>query len=300
MTAIPPAAPVGAERFPARLRHWALLRILAEIIVVVIAVAVSSRLLSLLVPNEPSPLQAQLAMIRNLLVAAAALAAYALAVRWMERRQAVELDLRRGRLLLPIGAALGIALMASVYLILWLSGLASLDPGLDAQGLGTGLVVMLLAAVFEEILFRAILFRIVEEACGTMVALAVSAIVFGLVHGLNPGATLFSDAAIAIEAGLALAIAYALTRNLWLPIGIHLGWNFAEGSLFGAQVSGQAPTPSLFHVGLNGPVLLTGGGFVPEASLISIGVCCLEAAVLGFMVVRSGGWRPRAFRPALP
>jgi uncharacterized protein len=297
---IPPAIPVGAERILSRVRHWALIRILSQIMAVVITVAVSSRLLGLLIPLDPSPLHSPLAIIRNLFVAGAALTVYALVVRWTERRTAVELDLYKGRLQLPIGAAIGIALMACVYLIFWVADLVNVTPGTEAQVLGVGLVTMFLGAVFEELLFRAILFRIVEEACGTTIALAVSAILFGLVHGLNPGATLFSDAAIAVEAGLALALAYALTRNLWLPIGIHMGWNFAEGSLFGAQVSGQVATPSLIHATLSGPVLLTGGGFGPEASIISVGVCCLEAAVLVFMIVRVDGWRPHGFRPTLP
>lgn len=128
---------------------------------------------------------------------------------------------------------------------------------------------MFLAAVFEEILFRAVLFRIVEQACGTTTALIGSAAVFGLVHSANPGATAFSDVAIAVEAGLLSAMAYALTRNLWLAIGIHTGWNFAEGNLFGALVSGQRSSHSLIHVTLTGPAPFTGGTFGPEASIFS-------------------------------
>ena len=57
---------------------------------------------------------------------------------------------------------------------------------------------------------------------------------FGLIHAANKGATLESTLAIALEAGILLAASYILTRSLWLPIGLHFGWNFTEGGIFGA------------------------------------------------------------------
>jgi len=279
--------------------HWALLRILVFAVALVVTMIVVSRGLSLLVPPEPSPLHANLAMLRNLFLAALLLGLYALLVRWIERRGASEINLRASGAQLPIGTALGMALMAGVYLILWNVGRASFAPGTGMDGLAVGLVAAFLAAVFEELLLRAVLFRIVEQACGTTIGLVVSAVVFGLLHSFNPGATAFSDAAIAIEAGLMLAMAYALTRNLWLAIGIHMGWNFTEGSLFGAQVSGGVTSHSLIHATLSGPELLTGGAFGPEASIVTVVVCGLTAGVMAIMVVRRGGWRPLRFKLAL-
>jgi membrane protease YdiL (CAAX protease family) len=302
MTTSSSSAPAGQPR-PANLRdrisHWALLRILVFAAALVVTMIVASRGLSLLIPPAPSPLHADLAMLRNLVLAALLLGLYALLVRWIERRGASEIDLRAGGAQLPIGAALGMALMAGVYLILWGMGRASFAPGTGMDGLAVGLVAAFLAAVFEELLLRAVLFRIVEQACGTMIALVVSAAIFGLLHSFNPGATAFSDAAIAIEAGLMLAMAYALTRNLWLAIGIHMGWNFTEGSLFGAQVSGGATSHSLIHATLSGPQLLTGGVFGPEASIVTVVVCGLTAGVIAVVVVRRGGWRPRRFSMSL-
>ena len=78
------------------------------------------------------------------------------------------------------------------------------------------------------------------------------------------GATLFSSVAIALEAGVLLAVAYAATDSLWLPIGIHAGWNYAEGTIFGTAV--------------------TGGAFGPEASIIAIPVCLAAAALLALRV----------------
>src|SRR5471030_2266301 len=83
------------------------------------------------------------------------------------------------------------------------------------------------------------------------------------------GATIGSSVAIALEAGILLGAAYALTGRLWLPIGLHLGWNFAEGSIFGMAVSGGSQKGSLITGELHGSNLLTGGVFGPEASIRS-------------------------------
>ena len=285
--------------FLARASHWAVVRFLVFVVVLVVGLIASKLAANLLVPPAPSPLHHPLLLLANLLSLALLLGLYILTVRWLERRRAVELDLRPGAPQLLAGAGIGLAAIATVFLLLWALGLATFGPGTGLTGLGGGLVAALAAAVLEELLLRAVLFRILEEATGTTIAVAVSAVVFGLLHGLNPGATPVSTAAIAIEAGVLLALAYALTHNLWLAIGIHMGWNFAEGSLFGASVSGGAPEPSLFRATLSGPDLLTGGAFGPEASVVSVGVSLVASALLVAMILRRGGWKPRTLRLSL-
>jgi hypothetical protein len=138
--------------------------------------------------------------------------------------------------------------------------------------------------------FRGALFRIVEEGFGTTSALITSAVVFGLLHALNPGATVISTTAIALEAGVLLGAAYALTRNLWFPIGLHFGWNFTEGGIFGVSVSGGPTGKGILSVALAGRPLLTGGNFGPEASVIAIAVCLAAGIALLLLTVRRGGW----------
>ena len=127
----------------------------------------------------------------------------------------------------------------------------------------------IMAAVMEELLFRGILFRWIEEFAGSWVALLVTALLFGLAHRANLHATWFSSFAIAVEAGLLLGGAYMLTRSLWLPIGLHAAWNFAEGFVYDVPVSGQ-PEQGLVTAKLSGPVLLSGGAFGLEASVIAV------------------------------
>ena len=122
----------------------------------------------------------------------------------------------------------------------------------------------------EELLFRGILFRIVEGRVGTWPALTLTALVFGLSHLFNKDASLWGAIAIAIEGGAMLAAAYAATRNLWVPIGVHFGWNFVQGGIFGTEVSGNGSSQGLLHGVTSGPALITGGHFGPEASPYSV------------------------------
>ncbi len=99
---------------------------------------------------------------------------------------------------------------------------------------------------------------------------------FGGLHLLNPNATPWGAVAIAIQGGLMMAACYAVTRSLWLPIGLHFGWNFAEGGIFGTTVSGSSTTNTgLFSSHLSGPLLISGGDFGPEATIFAVLVCSL-------------------------
>ncbi len=282
-----------------RISRWTLVRVLIPAAFLVATIIGGGKLLGLLVPPASSPWHAEAAMARNLVMIGLLLAVYTGLVRWLERRGARELNPAPGAVQLPAGALIGVALMASVFLILSVMGLGVLSGGDGLPSLPAAIAAAAVPAVFEELLLRGVLFRIVEEAHGTTIGLVVSAAVFGLLHALNPGATLFSDAAIAVEAGLLLAMAYALTRNLWFAIGIHLGWNFTEGDLIGVPVSGGAAPHSVFRAVLHGPDLLTGGAFGPEASVITVGVCLIATLAFGLLVARGGGWRPAGRRPAL-
>ncbi len=280
----------------ARLSHWAIVRILIYAAVLIVVLAASIILTNPLIPPSSSPLHHPLLLVRNLASSLLLLAAYGFAVRLLEQRAATELSPRRGAPLLLIGALAGTGLMCAVYLALWGLGHATFARGTGLEGLGGGLAVAFAAAVLEELLFRAVLFRVLEDMSGTTCALVVSAAIFGLLHALNPGASLFSACAVAIEAGVLLALAYAVAHNLWLAVGVHLSWNFAEGSLFGAAVSGGVQSHSLIAVALSGPPWLTGGAFGPEASVISVVVCSLASTAFAILIIRRGGWRSFALR----
>lgn len=231
-----------------------------------------------------------------LLLSAGMLGLYGLLVRFLERREPQEVDLRRGAPLAATGLAIGLIIFVLTYALLWGLGHAQWLGFTQPTDLVRPLAIAILAGVGEELVFRGGVFRTLEEMWGTGTALILSAAVFGGLHAMNPGATWVSSAAIALEAGLLLGAAYAVARNLWLPIGVHIGWNFTEGGVFGAAVSGLPGHQGLIHMPLAGPDWLTGGAFGPEASMVTVGVCLLVTAVLVLMMVRNGDWVPLPLR----
>jgi hypothetical protein len=226
------------------------------------------------------------------------LGVYALLVRIFERRSAVELALSARWA--GLGIALGLSLFVALYAILTLMGVATWAGFRGFSGLTPMLLMAVMSGIGEELAIRGVLFRVVEDSIGTTAALAVSAVIFGLLHAVNPGASLVSTVAIMLEAGVMLAGAYAWSRNLWLPIGLHFAWNFTEGGVFGAAVSGGA-SKGLLAVALSphASPLITGGAFGPEASVVTIVLGVVLAAVFITAAYRSGHWRPPAWRMML-
>ena len=233
-----------------------------------------------------------------IILALAMIGGYRLAVRWLEGRKAKELEFGPSLALTPLGVVVGLGLFCLVYAVLWAAGHAVFHGFVGTSGLITAVSAAVAAAVSEELVFRGVLFRVLEDSLGTLLAVILSAGVFGLLHGVNPGATVVSTAAIALEAGVLLAAAYTATRSLWFPIGLHFGWNFTEGGIFGAAVSG-GKSHGLFDVRLTGADLWTGGAFGPEASLLAVGLCLLLALGLLWQTVRAGRWVPLRFRMIL-
>jgi membrane protease YdiL (CAAX protease family) len=163
--------------------------------------------------------------------------------------------------------------------ILWLAAVYHPSALGSWRPLAGALISALAGAVLEETIFRGFLFRLVAGLGGNWTALTLTSALFGLAHIGNHGATLASSTAIAVEAGILLGAAYAASGSLWLPIGIHAGWNFAEGSVFGMAVSGHARRAAWIVGELHGPDWLTRGAFGPEASIAAV-LVCLGAATI--------------------
>lgn len=223
------------------------------------------------------------------------LSAYVLIVRGVERRWAAEATPDPGATLL--GIIVGFGLFCAVYLILAVVGVATWVGIGSAAALPAALLMALLAAVGEEIVFRGVLFRLLEDGLGTTAALILTAVMFGALHARNPGASYLSTLAVGLEAGVLLATAYAWNRSLWLVIGLHFAWNFTEGGIFGAAVSGTTMR-GLLNVTLSkaAPDVLTGGAFGPEGSVVAVVVCLAAATAFATAASRVGRWYPWRFR----
>lgn len=220
----------------------------------------------------------------GLIIAVAVLAGYSTYVRVIEKRAVVELGLKGAPARFGLGLLVGASLFCLTMLVLWLVGSASFTGSHSPGDMFYPLVGALVAACLEETLIRGVLFRILEESLGSWIALALSAALFGLLHAFNPGATVVSTLAIALEAGVLLAAAYMYTRSLWFVIGLHLAWNFTEGGIFATSVSG-GKAEGLLGVQFSGSDILTGGKFGPEASVVAV-LICLAAGIAFILLAR--------------
>lgn len=120
----------------------------------------------------------------------------------------------------------------------------------------------------EELIYRGYWLQNVKEGLNLTAAIILTSVTFGARHLANPYASVLSTLVICL-AGLWLTYAWLTTHQLWLPLGIHAGWNFFEGIVFGFPVSGFKGF-HLIEQSVTGPVWLTGGEFGPEAGFVSI------------------------------
>lgn len=136
-------------------------------------------------------------------------------------------------------------------------------------------VLFFLAAFGEELFFRGYPFQTLVESIKAPAAVIIMSAAFSVAHMMNPNVSVLALVNIFL-AGVWLCVAYLKTRTLWFPTGLHLSWNFMQGTIFSYPVSGQLfEDKTLFHNSVSGPVLLTGGDFGPEAGLMTTVVLLL-------------------------
>jgi membrane protease YdiL (CAAX protease family) len=143
---------------------------------------------------------------------------------------------------------------------------ANLNVGEWLPNLGIWFFVYIVVGFQEELMSRGYHLQNIAEGLNLPMGILISSSIFALLHLTNPSFSLLSFLGL-LAAGLFLAYAWVRTRQLWLPIGLHIGWNFFEGNVFGFPVSGT-DTFRLIETEVTGPVLITGGEFGPEAGLI--------------------------------
>ena len=209
-------------------------------------------------------------------------------VRLIERRPVTELALPGMGRELGTGILVGAGLYTACILLLMVMGIYKIDGLNPVSYLLPALALPLSSGIFEELLFRGVLFRIVEEWLGSWISLVVSSLVFGLVHLMNPAATVMGAVFISVEAGVLLAAAYMLTRRLWMSMGFHIAWNYTQSGVFSGIVSGGYVEPGLIKPVIDGPTLLTGGGFGVESSVIAFVLCTVTGAALLVLATRRG------------
>jgi len=139
-------------------------------------------------------------------------------------------------------------------------------------------VIFIFVGYNEELLSRGYHLQTFASGINMFWAVLISSSIFGIAHLGNPNATWISAAGI-FFAGVFLAYAYIRTGQLWLSIGLHIGWNFFEGVVFGFPVSGLDIYRLIRH-NVQGPEIWTGGAFGPEAGLIVLPMLLIGSALI--------------------
>ena len=286
-----PAAP----RWRERATSWPLLRIVLGLLMVLAPVVLTMALV-----------QATLAKPWRmywppLLAAILCVLAYVQYVRRVERRAVPELA--RAGALRELGAGLGLGalLLALIMALLAACGAYTVTGTVDGahawHALLGPLTEQVMVAWFEELLFRAVLLRIIELSLGSVIALPLSALLFALAHLPNEHVTVLAVANTAV-AGLMFGALYMLTRRLWLVVGLHFAWNFLSAAVFSVATSGHAAT-GLLQGHLSGPDWLSGGAYGVEASLVTLVALSLASLLaLGVALRRGQLMAPRWRRAA--
>lgn len=231
---------------------------------------------------QPGP--EMLSVLRRTGIILTAVAGYWAFVRWHERRVASELRPRPLHLLL--GGASGAALVALPMALLFALGAYELVLFRGASSALFGVAALIgIAATLEELVYRCLLFRLLERAWGTTLALIVQALVFALQHFENVEKGGMIDVVTMLVSvtllGLLWGSLFVLARNLWVVAANHAAWNFTI-LLSGVPLSGIEDWRGLapLESRLAGPDWLTGGMFGPESSMLVMVLTAIATVLL--------------------
>lgn len=204
-------------------------------------------------------------------------------VHFVDRRSFVSLGFGRKDALrdLGLGVTIGLAMMASCIALFFLCGWGhwQISGNFAASAMTLATIAMIFNTVTQEVLVRGYVQQTVQARFGRITAVIVSAFFFLSLHlGVIKDQPL--PALSLLAAGILLGTAYAMSGNLWLPIGLHFGWNVLQGPVLGQAVSGQAVDAGGQCLQIAGPAFMTGGKFGVEGGLIGIAVTMLATPLV--------------------
>jgi hypothetical protein len=219
-------------------------------------------------------------------------------VHWHEKREVTELRLQPLPILLAGVSGAGLLVLPIAVLFALGAYEMVLFRGASPALLGVAAIIGI-AAILEELVYRCLLFQLLERAWGTGVAMAAQSVLFALQHLENVAQGGTADAVVMLVSvtllGLLWAGVFVLARNLWVVAANHAAWNFTI-LLSGVPLSGiedwraLAPLESRY----SGPDWLTGGSFGPESSLLVIGPVTVAVILLLRTARRRGTFRAPA------
>lgn len=224
-------------------------------------------------------------MLVNYTSVAVLLLTYFFFFKWYEKREISELAKTTLKTEGFGGFLFGFLTLSLVIGILYLLGYYTVHEVTNFSYLLAPFSFLLIAALIEEVLFRLIIYRIMEQWIGTYLALIIISVVFTVPHLMNDNVTVLS-VLLLLTFGFAHSIMYTYTKRLWLPFTFHLGWNFAQ-PFYGSNLSGTEEE-HLMQATFDGPVLWIGSDFGIEDSILSIGFLLVISVVFLYLSMKKG------------
>jgi membrane protease YdiL (CAAX protease family) len=267
-------------------------RIVLAVLFVIPAILLHNLLMDHFIAKIRKPLGSWLVDVEMVLLTLAIFLCFRLYTRLIENREACEFSLSACGAEFGSGMMFALALVGIMVLLLALPGFYQVGSLNSWPVLVHSFFIFGAGALIQELIFRLIIFRLLEEFLGTWMAMGAIAAIFGLVHLGNPNATLWTSLAL-VMSDVLLSAAFILSRRIWLVWGIHAGWNFFQAGVFGMANSGIA-FKSWIVPRLSGPAWLSGGAFGIEASVVAV---LLNLAV-GIYLLKLAYGRKQFVKPA--
>jgi len=178
------------------------------------------------------------------------------------------------------GALLAFFVLFPVIMVFRLAGIITAVRPVHPEQFWYGMSMLLVLAATEELFFRGILYKIIEARYSWPVAVIITAVLFTAAHLTNDNFTWISILSV-VSGSLILGLLFTVTHSLWMPVSFHFTWNMIQ-VVMGLPVSGLSlfSGSACFKVSMEGPVLLTGGDFGMENSLLVIAMLCGVSALL--------------------
>ena len=217
--------------------------------------------------------------------------AYYFFVKFFEKRKANEISISFTSVKeLSTGILFGFLSISIIMTLIWITGNFKIIGINNNVSLFQSFLYNFFFAFLQDIVYFAIIFRIIENRWGSWSAIVIASIIFGFKHLLFPGYTLWSVIAQSFEAGILFSTLFIFTRRIWIIFGFHFAWNFIQYGLFLGIESEKLR--ALFQSEFSGSNLITGMPVGPEASVFTF---CILTSIGIYLLIKA--YRKNKFIP---
>lgn len=234
-----------------------------------------------LIKSLEEPYYTLLRYLRDMIFFILFLVAYRSYTHYIENRKILEFNTKSFMPEIGLGFFISIGVVCFMVILMMLLGYYRIGSFNPPAVFADRTVEYFMGSFTEELIFRLILFKLVEEFAGSWIGIVVQGLVFGLAHIGNPNATIWTSLSLVISGTILFGAAFMLTRRIWLIWAMHFSWNFFQEGIFGMPNSGFQ-SDGLIKPIIEGPEWITGGKFGVEASVISI----LFLLIVGLIILK--------------